>query len=242
MFDFKDQHAIVTGGTRGIGAAISSAFLARGARVTATYVANDAAAEAFRASSPDPERLDLAKFDVSDYGAVEEFFGALDAPPQIVVANAGIRRDAILGMMPRDDWRRVIEVNLDGTYHVLKFAVMAMSRQRYGRIISIVSPSAEIGFAGQANYAASKAGQVAIARALSKEVAKRNITVNCVSPGFIDTELLADIGDEKKKEFLDLVPLRRFGTGEDVAHAVLFLASKAAGYITGATLDVTGGI
>jgi len=216
--------------------------LQAGASVTATYVSNDAAAEEFKRSSPSAERLQLAKFDVSDYGAVEKFFGGLEAPPQIVVSNAGIRRDAILGMMPREDWRRVMEVNLDGTYHVLKFAVMAMSRQRYGRIISIVSPSAELGFAGQANYAASKAGQVAISRALSKEVAKRNITVNCVSPGFIDTELLADLDQEKKNAFLDLVPLRRFGTGDEVAHAVLFLATKDAGYITGATLDVTGGI
>jgi 3-oxoacyl-[acyl-carrier protein] reductase len=205
-------------------------------------VSNDSAAEAFASSIAEPDRLQLAKFDVSDYGAVERFFGELSHPPQIVVANAGIRKDAVLGMMPRDDWKKVIEVNLDGTYHVLKFAVMAMSRQRYGRIISIVSPSAEIGFQGQANYAASKAGQIAMTRVLSKEVAKRNITVNAVSPGFIDTELLADLDPEKKAAYLDLVPMRRFGTGEEVAHAVLFLASKEAGYVTGATLEVTGGI
>jgi 3-oxoacyl-[acyl-carrier protein] reductase len=242
MFDFTDQRVIVTGGTRGIGAAISSAFLAAGARVTATYVSNEKAAEAFREKQPHKDRLALAAFDVSDYGAVERFFGGLDAPPQIVVANAGIRKDAIVGMMPREDWQRVLSVNLDGTYHLAKFAVMAMSRQRYGRIIAIVSPSGEIGFAGQANYAASKAGQVALVRALSKEVAKRNITVNCVSPGFIDTDLLADIAEEQKAGFLEMVPMKRFGTGQDVAHAVLFLATREAGYITGATIDVTGGI
>jgi len=148
----------------------------------------------------------------------------------------------VMGLMPVDDWRRVLAVNLDGTYNMSKLAVMAMSRQRFGRIISITSPSGARGFAGQANYAASKAGQVALAKSLSKEVAKRKITVNCVSPGFIDTELLVDISDEQKKAFIDMVPMKRFGTTEEVAHAVLFLASKEAAYITGTTLEVTGGI
>jgi 3-oxoacyl-[acyl-carrier protein] reductase len=242
MFDFTDQRVIVSGGTRGIGAAISRAFLEAGARVTAIYASNKNAAESFRTSAPHADRLTLAQADVSDYGAVERLFGTLESPPQIVVANAGIRKDAIVGMMPREDWKRVLDVNLDGTFHLAKLAVMAMSRQRYGRIIAIVSPSGEIGFAGQANYAASKAGQVALVRALSKEVAKRNITVNCVSPGFIDTELLADISPEQKEQFLELVPMKRFGSGTDVANAVMFLASKESSYITGSTIEVTGGI
>lgn len=242
MYDFSEQKVVVTGGTRGIGAALTTAFLKAGASVTATYAGNDEAAEKFKAAADAGERLALARFDVSDYTAVEKFFGELPSTPQVVVNNAGIRRDSIVGMMPKDDWRRVMEVNLDGTYHMSKLAVMAMSRAKYGRIINIVSPSAQLGFAGQANYAASKAGQIAMARVLSKEVAKRNITVNCVSPGFIDTELLADISAEQKNAFLEMVPLRRFGTGEDVANAVLFLASKASGYITGTTLEVTGGI
>jgi 3-oxoacyl-[acyl-carrier protein] reductase len=242
MYDFSEQKVVVTGGTRGIGAAISTAFLKAGADVTAVYASNDEAAEKFRASAVNPDRVTLARVDVADYAAVEKFFGELPSTPQVVINNAGIRRDSIVGMMPKDDWKRVMEVNLDGTYHMSKLAVMAMSRAKYGRIINIVSPSAQLGFAGQANYAASKAGQIAMARVLSKEVAKRNITVNCVSPGFIDTELLADISQEQKTAFLDMVPLRRFGTGEDVANAVMFLASKESGYITGATLDVTGGI
>lgn len=242
MFELKEQKVIVTGGTRGIGAAISTAFLEAGAIVTATYAGNDEAAHRFRESSPHADRLTLAKFDVADYAAVEKFFGELSATPQVVVCNAGIRKDAIVGMMRSEDWKRVLEVNLDGTYHVSKFAVMAMSRAKYGRIINIVSPSAQLGFAGQANYAASKAGQIAMARVLSKEVAKRNITVNCVSPGFIDTELLADLSAEHKAQLLEMVPMKRFGTAAEVAHAVLFLASKEAGYITGATIEVTGGI
>ncbi len=242
MSDFSNQRVIVTGGTRGIGAAISKAFLAAGAEVHATYAGNASAAEAMKAESGAPDRLHLAQFDVSDYAAAEAFFAALPSPPQVLVNNAGIRRDQVLGLMPAEDWRRVLAVNLDGTYNMSKLAVMAMSRQRYGRIINITSPSGAQGFAGQANYAASKAGQVALAKSLAKEVAKRKITVNNVSPGFIDTELLADLSDEHKKAFLDMVPLKRFGTPEEVAHSVLFLASAEAAYITGTTLEVTGGI
>ncbi len=242
MFDFKGQRVIVSGGTRGIGAAITKGFLAAGAQVTATYTSNTEAAEAFKQGLTDPEQLKLARFDVSDYDAVEAFFEALEAAPQVLVNNAGIRKDQIVGMLPAADWKRVLEVNLDGTFYMSKMAVRAMSRQRYGRIISITSPSGELGFPGQANYAASKAGQVAMTRSLAKEVARRKITVNCVSPGFIDTELLADLSDEHKKGFLQMVPMQRFGTVEEVANTVLFLASKQASYITGSTLHVTGGI
>lgn len=242
MPDFSGQRAIVTGGTRGIGRAISEAFLAAGAEVHATYAGNEAAAEAMKAGCGAPERLHPVRFDVSDYEAAEAFFSALPEPPQVLVNNAGIRRDQVVGLMPADDWRRVMAVNLDGTYIMSKLAVQAMSRQRFGRIVNITSPSGALGFAGQANYAASKAGQVALAKSLAKEVAKRKITVNCVSPGFIDTDLLADLSDEHKKGFLDMVPLRRFGQPEEVAHAVLFLASSQASYITGTTLEVTGGI
>ncbi|MEQ8278034.1 MAG: 3-oxoacyl-ACP reductase FabG [Deltaproteobacteria bacterium] len=241
MADFSNQTVVVTGGTRGIGRAITEAFLGAGAEVFALYAGNDEAANAFVASTGN-DKLHVAKVDVSDYNAVEAFFGGLESPPQVVVNNAGIRRDQIVGMMPAEDWRRVIQVNLDGTFHVSKFAVMAMSRQRYGRIVNIVSPSGHLGFAGQASYAASKAGQVGMARSLAKEVAKRKITVNCVSPGFVDTELLADLSEEQKQAYRDMVPMKRFGTGEEIAAAVLFLASKEASYISGATLEVTGGL
>lgn len=242
MSDFSGQRVIVTGGTRGIGAAITEAFLAQGAEVIATYAGNQAAAETFVARVAN-ERLKVHAFDVADPVAVEAFWKGLEgAPVQVVVNNAGIRKDQIVGMMPIDDWRRVLSVNLDGNFYMAKQAVLAMSRQRYGRIINITSPSGELGFAGQANYSASKAGQVGLTRALAKEVAKRNITVNCVSPGFIDTELLSDLSEEHKKGFLEMVPMKRFGSAAEVAHAVLFLASKEASYITGAVLDVTGGI
>jgi 3-oxoacyl-[acyl-carrier protein] reductase len=239
MQDFSDQRVIVTGGTRGIGAAISDAFLQSGASVIALYGTDGAAAEAFARGK---ERLSVRKVDVSDLAAVEKLFGELDGPIQVLVNNAGIRRDAIVGMMKKDDWRRVLEVNLDGTFYMSKLAVQSMSRQRYGRIVNVVSPSAHLGFHGQANYAASKAGQIAMARSLAREVAKRNITVNCVSPGFVDTELLADLDETKKKEFLAMVPAGRFGEPREVAACVLFLASREASYVNGSVLEVTGGI
>ena len=238
MQDFTDQRVIITGGTRGIGAAISEAFLQRGAEVVAIYGSDDEGAKRFAAGK---ERLKLAKLDVADYAAVEAFFGTIDGV-QVLINNAGIRRDAIVGMMKREDWKRVLDVNLDGTFHMSKFAVQTMSRQRYGRIVNVTSPSGHLGFHGQANYAASKAGQVAIARSLAREVAKRNITVNCVSPGFVDTELLADIDEAKKKELIAMVPMGRFAKTEEIASAVLFLASREASYVTGSVLEVTGGI
>lgn len=239
MYDFSDQRVIVTGGTRGIGAAISDAFLANGAHVIALYTSDQARAQAFGGGR---ERLKTPKLDVSDYAAVEKFFGELEGPIQVLVNNAGIRRDAIVGMMKKDDWRRVLDVNLDGSFHMSKFAVQAMSRQRYGRIVNVVSPSAHLGFSGQANYAASKAGQIAMAKSLAREVAKRNITVNCVSPGFVDTDLLADLDEAKKKELIGMVPMGRFGEPREVASAVMFLASREASYVTGSVLEVTGGI
>ena len=242
MFDFAGQRVIVTGGTRGIGAAITRAFVDAGAEVIASYATRRDAAESFRAALPSSARLRLVQFDVSDYAEVDRFFAGLDAPPQVVVNNAGIRKDQIVGLLPADDWRRVMAVNLDGTFYMSKMAVKAMSRQRYGRIINITSPSGKLGFPGQAAYAASKAGQVALMRTLSKEVARRQITVNCVSPGFVDTELLGDLSEEHRKGFLGMVPMGRFGQPDEVAHAVLFLATKAAAYITGHTLEVTGGI
>lgn len=243
---FTDQVVVVTGGTRGIGAAISAAFLQNGACVHATYSGNVEAAETFaRAHTGMPGSLTLHKFDVGDYTAAEAFFSSLDKTAgriDILVNNAGIRRDAVVGMMPAEDWAAVIRVNLTGTYTMSKLAVMRMSRQRYGRIISITSPSGETGFEGQGNYAASKAGQVAFSRSLSKEVAKRKITVNCVSPGFIDTDLIADLPPEQTAAYKKSVPMKRFGTPAEVAQAVLFLASEKAAYITGETLHVTGGL
>jgi 3-oxoacyl-[acyl-carrier protein] reductase len=189
--------------------------------------------------------LQLHRVDVSDYQAVEALYGLMEKQfdtIDILVACAGIRRDAALAMMKEEDWRRVIDVNLTGGYTMAKFGVQLMMKQKYGRIIFITSPMGHLGFAGQANYAASKAGQVGMMKSLSKEVAKRNITANCVSPGFIDTDFLQGLTEAQVKEYKKMVPVRRFGAPEEIAEAVLFLAAKKAAYINGAVLEVTGGL
>ena len=241
---FKDKHVVVTGGTRGIGRAVALAFLREGAICHATYHGNDAAAEALVEEAGDAgQRVRLAKFDVADHSAVEAFWSGLEGTPvEVLVANSGIRRDAVLAMMSPEDWNAVIATNLTGSYTMSKFAVQNMMGQRRGRIIFTTSPAGRFGFEGQGNYSASKAGQVGLMRSLCKEVAKRGITVNCVSPGFIATELLDDLPDELVKSYKKSVPARRFGKTEEVAAAVTFLASDDASYITGATLDVTGGL
>ena len=246
MFDFSGQVAVVSGASRGIGKSIAEAFLHSGARIVGIYHSNKAAVEQFLDENRHfSSNIDFQPVDVADYGQVEKFYQYLESSYQsfqILVNNAGIRKDAVLGMMKESDWKAVIEVNLSGAYHMCKFAVRNFMGRQYGRIINITSPSGKFGFAGQANYAASKAGLVALTRSLSKEVATRGITANCVSPGFIDTEFIQDLSEERQKAYREDIPMRRFGTPHEVAHAVLFLASKEASYITGATLEVTGGL
>ena len=245
-FDFKGQTAIVTGGTRGIGRAVSEAFLKAGAKVIATYLGNKEEAKKFaEANAAYAECLEIYKFDVTCYDEVENFYKKVEnkhGDLQIVVVSSGIRSDSIVGMMKEEDWNNVIDTNLTGTFNISKLAVQYMMRQKYGRIIALTSPIGKLGFAGQANYAASKAGQVAFVKSLSKEVASRKITVNCVSPGFIDTDFISDLPDEQRDTYKKQVPLKRFGSPQDVATPVLFLASKESSYITGSVLEVTGGL
>jgi 3-oxoacyl-[acyl-carrier protein] reductase len=245
-YDFSGQVALVTGGTRGIGAAVSSALLQAGANVIATYAGNRAAAEEFAAAQGDlRNRLELHCFDVSDYAAVETFFRQFDLKHDrldILVNSAGIRQDAVVAMLPEEQWQRVLAVNLNGAFNMAKMSVLRMMRNRYGRIILLSSPIGRLGFAGQANYAASKAGLEALCKSLCKEVAKRKITVNCVSPGFIDTDFISNLPPEQSKEYQQMVPLRRFGTPAEVANAVLFLATQEAEYISGSVLEISGGL
>jgi 3-oxoacyl-[acyl-carrier protein] reductase len=239
MTDFHGRKAVISGATKGIGKAIAKAFLETGATVIGVYGSDRNAADAFMLeweadASYRENRLFLFPCDVSDESAVDIV--------DILVNNAGIRRDAVLAMMHSADWHRVIEVNLTGTFNMSKQAVLLMMKQKYGRIIHITSPMAHMGFEGQANYAASKAGQIGMMRSLCKETAKRRITVNCVSPGFIDTELLEGLSAEQLDKYKKMVPMKRFGKTEEVAAAVLFLAGEQASYISGAVLEVTGGL
>lgn len=246
MYKFESQHVIVTGCTRGIGRGIATAFLKAGATVIGTYVGNEEAAKAFKEEmSLYGDKLIIKKCDVSKTSEVENFFNDYEKSYpslEILINNAGVRKDNIVASMTESEWDSVIDTNLKGTYNMTRFAVLAMMKNRYGRIINMSSVGGKLGLPGQANYAASKAGQIAMSLSVSKEVAKRNITINNVCPGFIETELLKDLPEEQVKEYKAQVPMKRFGKTEEVAHAVLFFASKEASYITGATLDIAGGL
>ena len=246
MFDFNNQRVIVTGGTRGIGAGISKAFLKAGATVIATYSSNDTSANEFKNINEQYAlKLDVKKYDVSSSKEVKEFFKYLDEKYpslEVLVNNSGIRQDALMALMQDEQWKKVLDVNLTGTFFMSREIISRFMANRFGRIINISSLGGDIGFQGQANYAASKAGQLAMTKSLSKEVAKKGITVNCVSPGFIDTELISDLPEEQRKEYLKMIPQKRFGKVEEVAHTVLFLASREASYITGTSITVAGGL
>lgn len=246
MWNFHDQRVIVTGGTRGIGSGIAKAFLKAGASVIVTYVKNEKAAHQWREENGQySSQIDLYQFDVGKEDEVKNFFRQIDEKYpsiEVLVNNSGIRADSLLCTMEQATWEKVIGTNLTGTFNMSKFAVLSFMKNRYGRIINISSLSAKLGLQGQANYAASKAGQIALSLSLSKEVARKNITVNCVAPGFIDTELLEGLDAEKVKEYEKQIPLRRFGRVEEVAHGVLFLASREASYVTGTTLEIGGGL
>lgn len=246
MLEFENQNVIVTGGTRGIGAAITKNFLEQGARVFATYKSSHQKAEEFKTSLGElAEKLELFSFDVSDEKACEDFFSGLkdkDIELHVLINNAGIRRDGLLATMKSEDFDAVINTNLKSTFTMSKHAVLMMMRKRYGRIINISSISGSLGLNGQANYSASKAGQIALSKSLAKEVAKRNITVNNVAPGFIETDILDGLPEKLIEEYKKDIPMKRFGQAQEVANVVSFLASKKASYVTGATLEVSGGL
>ena len=246
MKHFKGQKVIITGATRGIGKAVSTLFLNLGATVIGLYGGNSQAAEQFRSACLDQGHpIHLYCCDVSDHEAVKELFVDIEKrfeTIEILVNNAGIRKDALTPLMAITDWQRVIDINLTGTFNMSKYAVPLMLKQKYGRIINITSPVSHLGFQGQANYGASKAGQIGFTRSLAKEVARKKITVNCVSPGFIKTDFINDLSEEQMASYKKMVPMRRFGTVEEVADTVLFLASHKASYITGAVIEITGGL
>ena len=246
MFDFSGQTAIVTGATRGIGKAITLSLLAQGAEVIGIYGGNQAAARELQEQNSQYDgRLSLYQCNIADSNQVSCFYEEIAARHEsieILVNNAGVREDAVVALMKEQEWNKVLDINLNGTFLMSKPAIHLMMQNKYGRIINITSPVAHLGFAGQANYGASKAGQVGFTRSLAKEVAKKKITVNCVSPGFIATDFIDDLSKEQLAAYKKMVPMRRFGTVEEVADAVSFLASAQAAYITGSVLEINGGL
>jgi 3-oxoacyl-[acyl-carrier protein] reductase len=245
MSEFVGRTVLVTGGTRGLGAAMSLAFLRLGANVAASYVSDDASAEAFRGGAEGPGGLMTVKADVSDSAQVSGMFAAVKkrfGPPDILINNAGVIKDGFLMLMREEDFDRVVGVSLKGTFNCSKEAVRGMVAAKAGRIINMISPSALTGRAGQTNYSAAKGGILSMTKSLAREMASFRVTVNAISPGVILTEMTSELPDKVREELVRLIPLSRFGTPEDVAGVAVFLASDEASYITGQSLSVDGGI
>jgi 3-oxoacyl-[acyl-carrier protein] reductase len=245
MTELGNDLAFVTGASRGIGRAIALELGRRGARVvgTATSAAGaQAISDAFAAAGVQGRGVVL---DVADAAAVDACLKSVEAQegtPSILVNNAGVTRDGLLVRMSAEDWQVVIETDLSAVYRTCKAVLRGMMKARRGRIINIASVVGVMGNAGQANYAAAKAGMIGFSKSLAREVGSRGITVNVVAPGFVVTDMTDALGEAARTALLGQVPLGRLGSAEDIAHAVAFLASPQAGYITGETLHVNGGM
>jgi len=242
MFELNGRSALVTGASGGIGCGIAKSLYKRGAAVSLTGRNEEALQKlAFELG----ERAHVLVADLTDKSATEELInvakdkmGTLD----ILVNNAGLTRDGLAMRMKDEDWNKVLDVNLTAGFRLAQSAIKLMLKARYGRIINVTSIVAQTGNPGQVNYVASKAGMTGLTKALAAEVASRNITVNCVAPGFIKTAMTDALSDSQKKNIQDRIPIGRFGEPEDIAACVLFLASSEASYLTGQTLHVNGGM
>jgi len=241
----KDKVALVTGGARGIGRSIALAFAREGADIVVGDVNMEEAAKTASDIEALGRKAMALSLDVTDYAKVEEAVNKiLDkfTKVDILVNNAGITKDNLLMRMSQQEWDAVLNVNLKGAFNCLKAVTRPMIKQRYGKIINMASIIGIMGNAGQANYAASKAGLIALTKSAAKELASRSINVNAVAPGFIQTEMTAKLPEDLKNKMKEMIPLDKFGTPEDIAATCLFLASEESSYITGQTIVVDGGM
>ena len=241
MYNLKNKKVIITGGSRGIGYSILKEFYENSSEIL-TIGSNLKNLENVKKDFP---KIKIKQLDLKNNSDLTKIFpklidelGGID----VLVNNAGITKDNLTLRMKEEEWRDVIDVNLNSVFYLCQFAIKSMIRKKSGNIINITSVVGHTGNAGQANYTASKAGIVAMTKSLAKEYAKKNIRLNCVSPGFIATDMTKDLKEEYQSELLKNIPINRLGSGKDIANAVLFLASDAASYITGETIHVNGGM
>jgi 3-oxoacyl-[acyl-carrier protein] reductase len=247
MSDFQGKVALVTGASRGIGRAIAVALARGGASVVLNYAGNDAAANEALAlvQAAGAPRAKLARFDVADPAACAQAVDAIVAEwggLHVLVNNAGIAIDQLVMRLKDEDWNRQLQVNLTGAFNLIRAVTRPMMKQRGGSIVNLTSVVGEMGNAGQAAYAATKAGLIGLTKSVARELASRNVRVNAVAPGYIDTDMTSGLPEAAKTKLMEMIPLGRLGTSEDIASAVAFLASDRAAYVTGEVLRVNGGM
>ena len=241
MIDFKDKKILITGATGGIGKALVKKFLSLDGNVLATGTK----IEKLDALKKEFPKINVLKFDISDHSKIEEFIENVSSQLtglDVLVNNAGINMDNLSLRMKDEEWKKVIDINLGSTFFLCKYAIKKMLKNKYGRIVNITSIVGHTGNLGQSNYAASKAAIIAMSKSLAIEYAKKNITINCVSPGFIQSKMTDNIVESIKAVLTSRIPMSKLGTGEDVSNTVAFLSSDAASYITGETIHVNGGM
>ncbi len=241
MISFKNKKIIITGATGGIGYELVKKFTSLEGDVLATGTNS----EKLNKLKADFSNIKIVKFDISNHQNIENFIeqsfsdlGGLD----ILINNAGITMDNLSLRMKNEEWQKVLDINLSSTFYMSKYSIKKMLKNKFGRVVNVTSIVGHTGNLGQANYTASKAGMIAMSKTLAIEYAKKNITVNCVSPGFIQTAMTDKISDEIKKNLMSKIPMAKLGHGEDISNSVAFLASDAASYITGETIHVNGGM